>query len=96
MIWWWLLNALIALAAILETAWLWRYARYSPWRETPVGWVWLLKGVALAFVFWFLLANQFWHVPIVAWLAIAGLLDVGIGAWLHTTVRVQRGRLRHR
>lgn len=81
----------LAVLSVEQTAWCLVYALRSPWRETSLGPVWLLKGSALAltwvtFLYDVLVAD----VPDWVWAWFNGpLLVAGTTWWLVVTLRVQ-------
>lgn len=82
-------DALLALLAVIETAWFVVYVT-GPWRDTSLGWVWLLKGGLLACLWCLMLVNRhLFDVPDRAWIALGGGLVVAHAAWLYATVRAR-------
>lgn len=85
-----MITVLLGVLAALQTAWFLVYVT-GPWRDTRLGWVWLLKGSLLAIMWWLLFVNQHHDVPDLAWKALAVAMVVATAAWLVATIRVRLG-----
>jgi hypothetical protein len=85
--------ALLACLAVTQTAWFVAYGT-GPWRDTRLGWVWLLKGGVIGVVWWTWLADETVHnVPDALWLAEAVAMLAATAVWLVATIRARRGWL---
>lgn len=86
--------ALLAALAVLQVAWFVVYVT-GPWRDTRLGWAWLLKGgmFALLWVTWFVDVAVV-NVPDWLWTALGVGLLAATATWLWATIRVRMGRLR--
>ena len=83
-----------ALAAVLLTAMVFRYTRYSDWRSTAAGRSFLYLQVMFLVILVFVFARVAW--PDVAWLewvrpAILGGIDAALAYQLYTVVKYQGG-----
>lgn len=81
----------LGLLATLQMAWCLVYAS-GAWRATPLGWVWLFKGAALAVVWALLFVNEITHLPGAVWAVLASILVAATGTWLWVTIQARFGK----
>ena len=82
----------LVLLTVIQWAWCIYYAVSYRWRATPLGPVWLAKGVMLAILWPLLVVNEAVHIPTWVWSLLVGPgLVAATSAWLWVTVRVHRG-----
>lgn len=81
----------LGLLAALQITWCLVYAS-GAWRDTPLGWVWLFKGGALAVVWALLFVNELTHLPGVVWAVLACVLVAATATWLWVTILARFGK----
>ena len=85
---------ILAALALTQTAWFLVYVT-GPWRDTRLGWVWLLKGGVLGTIWWtWLIDETTTNVPNTVWLIEAVAMLCATVVWLVATIRARRGRIK--
>lgn len=78
------LFVLILLVTFLQGWWCVEYMR-SSWRQTPLGWVWLLKGSVLELAFIMNVLSFFVVLPEFVYVMLGFALVISIGIWTGVT-----------